>query len=261
MSLIRTLCLTFSMYSRIPMPHLAYEEKNMKYTFLCFPLVGVVIGLLETGWYMLHIRCAFSSGFYAAVATAIPFFVTGGFHMDGFLDTTDALSSFGSQERKLEILKDSHVGAFAVIWSGVYLLLNYGLFHEFADAPLRKVTLVSFIYILSRITSAFAAVTFPSAVGKGAQQSSLAGVKKASAQSIVKAGLILYLLMLIPAACVLDVRNGILLIVMLCVTFGYYYGMSKKQFGGITGDLAGWYLQVCELVLLGALTAGGYIFT
>ena len=42
MKLIRTLCLVFSMYSRIPMPILEYTQEDMRYTFLAFPLVGVV---------------------------------------------------------------------------------------------------------------------------------------------------------------------------------------------------------------------------
>jgi adenosylcobinamide-GDP ribazoletransferase len=43
-----------------------------------------------------------------------PIIITGGIHMDGFLDTQDALSSYQPRERRLEILKDSHAGAFAI---------------------------------------------------------------------------------------------------------------------------------------------------
>ena len=46
MSVIKSLILAFSMYSRIPVPHVRLEEKDMKYTFGFFPLVGVVIGAL-----------------------------------------------------------------------------------------------------------------------------------------------------------------------------------------------------------------------
>lgn len=50
MSVIKSLILAFSMYSRIPVPHVWLEEKDMKYTFGFFPLVGVVIGALFSGW-------------------------------------------------------------------------------------------------------------------------------------------------------------------------------------------------------------------
>ena len=49
--------------------------------------------------------------------------MTGGIHLDGFMDTKDALNSYGSREEKLRILKDSRVGAFAVIRLALYLLI------------------------------------------------------------------------------------------------------------------------------------------
>ncbi|MBO5031753.1 MAG: adenosylcobinamide-GDP ribazoletransferase [Lachnospiraceae bacterium] len=264
MSVLKTICLAFSMYSRVPMPQLMYTEKDMRYVFLGFPLIGVVIGILEMGWYILCEKLGIGNLFYASAASAIPFFVTGGFHMDGFLDTTDALSSYGSQEKKLTILKDSHVGAFAVIWTGVYLVLNVGAYSEIHSSlagsgnKMNIMTCVSFIYILSRITSGLAAVTFPSATGKGAEKSSLAGFKKMSAKNIVRAGLLIYLLAAFGILTALHQVIGMTMLIALAAVFLYYYKMSQKQFGGITGDLAGWYLQVCEQVLLYIVVLGGY---
>ena len=57
----------------------------------------------------------------------LPVLVTGGIHMDGFLDTTDALSSWQPREKKLEILKDSHAGAFAIIMGCSYFVLALGV--------------------------------------------------------------------------------------------------------------------------------------
>ena len=50
--------------------------------------------------------------------------------MDGFLDTTDALSSWQPREKKLEILKDSHAGAFAIITACVYFILWLGAWDQ-----------------------------------------------------------------------------------------------------------------------------------
>lgn len=57
--------------------------------------------------------CAFSG--ICPFRTVLPILLTGGIHMDGFMDTMDALHSYQDRERKLEILKDSHVGAFACL--------------------------------------------------------------------------------------------------------------------------------------------------
>mgnify|MGYP000107976858 CR=1 FL=1 len=46
----------------------------------------------------------------AAAFCLVPVAVTGGIHLDGYADTSDALSSYGDREKKLEILKDSTVG-------------------------------------------------------------------------------------------------------------------------------------------------------
>ena len=90
MKLIRTLCLAFSMYSRIPMPILEYTQEDMRYTFLAFPLVGVVIAALEYGWFLICGRTGIGTSLYAALAAAIPVCITGGFHMDGYLDKSIA---------------------------------------------------------------------------------------------------------------------------------------------------------------------------
>ena len=70
------------------------------------------------------------------MAALLPLLVTGGIHLDGFLDVADARSSHQSRARKLEILKDSHVGAFAVIAMGCYLLLYTALWS--AVGPIRR---------------------------------------------------------------------------------------------------------------------------
>ena len=67
-----------------------------------------------------------SNGFIAVALVLVPVIVTGGIHVDGLLDTSDALSSWRDREKRLEILKDSHAGAFAVITACVYFLTMYG---------------------------------------------------------------------------------------------------------------------------------------
>ena len=220
MKLIRTLCLAFSMYSRIPMPILEYTQEDMRYTFLAFPLVGVVIAALEYGW---------------------------------FLNTTDALSSHREREKKLEILKDSHVGAFAVIWTGLYLLVSYGLFTELREK--QEIMMVAIGFVLSRATSGLAAISFPSASGK----SSLAYFAKAGDRKVVKIGLWIWIIVTCVSFICYDIRYGVTVIVVLAMWFLHYNRMSKREFGGITGDLAGWYVETCELAVLGAAVVLAYI--
>lgn len=115
MHVIRSLCIAFSTYSRIPVPQVAWTDENRKYSMCFFPLIGAVIGLLLWGWLALCDVLGFGALLRGAVGALLPILVTGGIHMDGFMDTSDALASWQPPEKRLEILKDSHVGAFAVL--------------------------------------------------------------------------------------------------------------------------------------------------
>ena len=114
MRFLGSLAVALSMYSKIPVPTVDWNEKNMKYAMCFFPVAGVVTGALEyAAGYALLTWTDCGSLFFAAVMTMIPVLVTGGIHLDGYADTMDALSSYGDREKKLEILKDPHTGAFA----------------------------------------------------------------------------------------------------------------------------------------------------
>lgn len=86
-----------------------------------FPLIGAVIG---AAWCVCGAMplpgLAKAAGF-----ALIPVWITGGIHLDGYADTCDALSSYGDREKKLEILKDPHCGAFAVIRLCSYFLAYF----------------------------------------------------------------------------------------------------------------------------------------
>ncbi len=102
-----SLIVAFSMYSKIPMPRTDWTDHSMKYSMCFFPWIGWVIGILEALWLYLSFLAGFSALFRAAVFTVLPVLVTGGIHLDGYLDTSDAMSSWREREKRLEILKDS----------------------------------------------------------------------------------------------------------------------------------------------------------
>ena len=111
MTALQTIAVAFAMFSALPMPQFDWNAKNMRYALCAFPLVGAVCGALWCLCGMLPLPAlARAAGF-----CLVPVWVTGGIHLDGYADTCDALSSYGDTAKKLEILKDPHCGAFAVI--------------------------------------------------------------------------------------------------------------------------------------------------
>lgn len=242
--------IAFSMYSKIPMPGADWEKENMRYMMCFFPLIGIVIGAAVILWSRAAQRLEAGSLLRAAGYVLIPVLVTGGIHLDGLLDTADALSSCQTKERKLEILKDSNAGAFAVITACCYFTACLGIWSELGEEQVR---LLAGGYVLSRSFSGLAVAVFPSAKKSG----TVAMFADAAQKRLVKT--CMYALMILSAGymCFMNIKSGAAAAAGACLTFVYYYRMSKKQFGGITGDLAGFFLQICELVMAGAVYLAG----
>jgi len=156
--------IAFSMYSKVPMPRVDWSEKNMKYAFCFFPLVGAVLGAIVYGIATLLFHIHVSSLCFAALMTILPIFYTGGIHVDGLLDTLDALHSYGDRDKKLEILKDPHTGAFAIIGAICYFVLSLGVWSE---VSMKGLPLIAIGYVLTRAFSGLSVVTFPLAKNTG----------------------------------------------------------------------------------------------
>jgi len=241
--------ISFSMYSKIPMPKCDWSKENMCYVMCFFPLVGVAIGGISYLWGYYGSLLPIGDSLHRIVMLLIPVIVTGGIHLDGLLDTADALGSHQEKERKLEILKDSHAGAFAIITAVIYFLLYYGIYMELSISSLPIVCLG---FVTSRALSGFAIGTFPMAKGTG-----LAAIfSDGAGQFTVRlTNGIIACLTGILMCCINPVLGGFA-IAGTVLTLAYYYHMSKLQFGGITGDLAGYFLMLCELAIAGSMVIG-----
>ena len=246
MKLLGSLAIAFSMYSRIPMPQVEWTEEKMKYAMCFFPMVGVAQGLLL--YAAANAAWAYGSQIlYCVCGLTLPLLVNGGIHMDGFLDVLDARASHGEKEKKLEILKDPHAGAFAITGCMIYAALYAGFF---AELPVKYLPAMGAVYVMTRSLSGLSVVCFPKArtSGLAAAFSNGADKKITAAVLAVWAGASLGFLIWSAGA----VAGGICA-VAAAVVFLYYYRMSRREFGGITGDLAGYFLQICELVVLAIL--------
>lgn len=246
MAILQSLIIALSMYSKIPMPRITWTQENTKHVMCFFPVVGIITGVCVWGTGMLLLRNGCKTLLFSSVMTVLPIAVNGGIHMDGLLDTIDALSSYGDRERKLEILKDPHAGAFAVIGACCYFVLCLGLWSE-VTAELLPV--IACGYVLSRGMSGFAVLTFPSASKKGLARTFKEGTRK------LHAAVLLILYILVPAAemILLSPERGLLPVAGALGIFVCYRVTAVRQFGGVTGDLAGYFLQLCELAVLGCV--------
>ena len=232
------------MYSRIPVPQVEWKEENRRYALGWFPLIGACIGAIFMLWRIFCTRFGCHQILFAAVGTLLPVLVTGGIHLDGFCDVTDARASFADREKRLTILKDPHIGSFAVIRVCLYLILQTALLTHVST--IRSAAVIACGYVLSRTLSALSAVTFRCAKKDGTLQDFVKPAHRTLTIAMVCSfGAAAFVLM-----CFADFNLGGIAFGSALLSFIFYKNIAYKEFGGITGDLCGWFLQRCEINIL-----------
>jgi len=251
--MLNAIIASLSTYSAIPMPNIEWSKKTTQYAICFFPIVGIIIGGLLSLWYLFSYNLGVSGILFSAVAAALPILVSGGIHMDGFMDTVDALASHSSCERRLAILKDPRAGAFAVIFCVVYMIAAFALYFELYIMEL--VFPACFVFVISRALSAFLAITMKNARAEGMLATFIKHTNRRAAlfSSIVTATVFLLPIML------LCVVGGAISAALAIICLFWYRRMATRRFGGATGDTAGFFLVMCELFMLLGLVFGGII--
>lgn len=244
MTILRSIATAFLMFSRVPMPKVAWKPENMRFTLAALPLVGALIGALLWGWAWLCGALSVGSILFAAGMTLLPLLVSGGIHLDGFCDTVDALSSHATQERKREILKDPHAGAFAVIGVCAYFLAVFALYTELPKEK-NAVLLACLIPVLSRGAGALASFGTPSD-GAGLLHTMRSSADRRAAVEI----LAVWCALGVSGLMLLSPLTGGMMALLAALCTVLTVRMAKRQFGGMSGDLAGFCIQVCELAML-----------
>ncbi|MDO4502880.1 MAG: adenosylcobinamide-GDP ribazoletransferase [Coriobacteriia bacterium] len=252
MKAIKSVIAAFSTFSRIPMPKTEWDEDYMRYLMPAFPLVGVVVGLALFAWCQLCLAFPLSPFAFAVGVTVLPLLITGGIHVDGFCDVVDALSSHAEPERKRAILKDPHVGAFAVIGVTAYLLVFAACAHELTLSQSTALALLV-MPVLCRCCSGLTALVFP----RSASQGMLSLFGQSADKKICLVVLVIELAACLAFVGWLSLPLLAAMVVALAACTLLLHRIAMKEFGGMSGDLSGFYLQVCKLALLFCIALAG----
>ncbi len=240
MRILRSFFIALSMYSKIPVPQFPWKDEDMRYALCFFPWVGAVIGAVELLWFWLCSKYAVGATAFACIGAALPLVISGGIHVDGYMDTIDALCSYQDRERKLAILKDSHIGAFSVIGLALYYLVYLGAFSEIKTG--RQMTVLALSFILSRVLSGIAVVEFRCAKKEG----TLYAFAGSAHKRMVKTALSLQLVLCVCAMLSRWFLGGAVVAAGMLAVFVYYRYKAYREFGGITGDVAGYFVTLAE---------------
>ncbi len=208
-----------------------------------FPLAGALIGALLVGVGLAS--GALWDAWVRAVAIVIGWAViTGGLHLDGLRDTFDAVMSWRPRERKLEIMKDSRIGAMGAIALVALLLLKVVLLHAAGDNWLRAVWIAP---VLGRWADTYGIFWFPPARegGLGREFQSQAG-----RYAFVVASAIALLF-----AVGLGGLRGLIALALIWVVTQLLGMWWTRDLGGLTGDTYGALCEVAEVVVLAVMSS------
>lgn len=257
MKLIEAVAAAFSVFSRIPVPRALLERVDWDggSALAGFPAVGVIQGLAMAAWTMLAGALGVPLLVEGAVLTVMPLVVNGGIHLDGLCDTADALASYADRTHRLEIMKDPRAGAFGVMAVGCYLLLFFSLAASWRPGVLQAAALVP-LFAFSRALSGVAVARWPKARPEG-MAASLAGGADAAApvRRVLTVQAVVFAVLLIGVGGWV----GAVAVAVGLVGFAWYRHMAFGLFGGVTGDLAGWFVQWDELAMVAVIVLLGGI--
>ena len=259
----------------IPCPKKVWDNSLKKEMLALLPFIGLVAGVIEYALCYLMWRIGFPMSVSAFFLTLITFGISGFMHADGFMDVCDAVLSRRDLAERQRILKDSRVGAFAVI---SMILMALGTFAAFFAIAEREVASTVVSYTVSAklmpIILPLALILIP-VVSRATAGSCVLGlapletsqyaereVKGESSGKHIKAlairatAIVLLVLILTIVLSAFISKEAILifvfrLIVPTVVTLlatRLFAELARRNLGGMSGDIAGFSICMGELV-------------
>lgn len=223
-------------------------KRNLSSMIITLPMLGLFIGIIYA--FTLASLTQFTNLSNLAltfILMAIMMILTGGIHVDGWIDTSDAFFSYQDKPNRLKIMEDPRIGAFGVLGLLFLLVFKFLFIYEILShqEPYLFIYIV-FIPFFSRMLTGIGLILI-----KPAKKSGLGYLFKAENPQILN----FYLIYLIPIVIILGIYNLLYLTVfiILLILIGILHLLFKRffmrQFGGLTGDLSGASIEGTELIL------------
>ncbi|GAC1345971.1 MAG: adenosylcobinamide-GDP ribazoletransferase [Acetobacteraceae bacterium] len=211
-----------------------------------FPLVGAVVGGIGAAVFWAGERAGLPPALAAIWTLAATMLATGALHEDGLADTADGFGGGRSTERKLEIMRDSRIGAY-----GALALILFVAVRGAALAALGQPARVA-AALVATAALARGGVAIPLLLLRPARVDGLASALAtpgraawvALALGVAVAALVLPWRLALGAAG----ASGAAVLVLAW--------LAKRQIGGFSGDVLGAGVLVAECAALSVLAAG-----
>ncbi len=220
-------------------------DRDISASAWAWPLVGAGLGFIAGIIGLIAAGFGAAPSLSAGLTLASYMMMTGALHEDGLADTFDGLWGGNDKARRLEIMKDSHVGTYGVLalclsvllrWSALAALMHAGWFL----APVMAAA------ALSRAPMAVLIATMPNARGEGLAQAT-GRPKQHTIFAMLAVALVLGL--------VLVGWNVVEITFWMAIISIALASIAKNKIGGQTGDILGASQQLSEIAALAVLAA------
>lgn len=235
--------MAMSTFTIIPFPQYTFHPVYLSWSLAFFPLAGFA-GAAFAGASLFLLSLLGLSAFFRAVTVLVLLVLSSGaIHLDGFADTCDALFSRRDRRVQLEIMRDPHIGVYAVIGTVLLLLTALAAWTEILATERILLIIASLLYgVFGRSMSGLYSASLPSARRDGMQYALRERMPR-------KAKGILIFFLSISALSVIATAHwsGVIAVGLSLIFFLLFSRFSLKAFGGATGDLAGFLFCVTEV--------------
>jgi adenosylcobinamide-GDP ribazoletransferase len=233
-------------FTRIPMAAPVGDDWQLADSAWAFPLVGAGIGVVTAFAFLVAQLLGLGDWPAALLAVLAGIVLTGALHEDGLADTADGLAGGRDRAKKLEIMRDSRLGAFGVLALVLSVGLRAAALVELREAVYAGLALVA-AHAGSRALVAVAMAALPPARSDG---QGLAAGRPRSTPLVAAVAIAAA----IGLAALGPVRGAVALALAAAAVCAVA-ALARRQIGGLTGDVLGACQQVAEIVMLLAAAA------
>ena len=233
------LCLVF--FTRLPLPRFEFGARTLGEAIWAAPIAGLVVGLAGGLVYVATVWFGVSFLIAGGLALAATMLASGCLHEDGLSDVADGFGGGAKRERKLEIMRDSRIGAYGAAALMMSMLLRWSALISLVGPSLVFWSLIAAHTASRAFVPAFMHIMPP------AQTDGLAaGAGKVEASAAYTALAIGAVVLLVT----IGVTAALIAAIVLALVFFAFRALCLRQIGGQTGDTLGAVQQLGEIAVL-----------
>lgn len=221
------------------------EPREVGRSLLCYPLVGLLFGLLL--WLASHLLQGAPAPLHAALLLTLWILLSGALHLDGLADSADAwLGGFGDRERTLKIMKDPRSGPIAVVTLVLVLLLKFCALWVLVERGAGALLVLAPVIGRAAMLGLFLRTPYVRPGGLG--QALAEHLPRGMARWVLLGSLLFCLL--------LGGWSALWAVLLAFAVFCWLRRLMCQRLGGTTGDTAGAMLELLELAVVLGLALG-----